>query len=95
MGSIVAQRLEAIRRLTENPRDPVASNLIQAADSKVSFKKFDFTYEESYKEKCRVVRLNLKSLAVEKIKTVVAKYVEKNIPVFASFTFVILATFSP
>lgn len=35
ISSIVAQRLEAIRRLSENPRDPVGTNLIQSVDSKV------------------------------------------------------------
>lgn len=35
IGSVVAQRLEAIRRLTENPQDPIGNNLIQSVDTKV------------------------------------------------------------
>ncbi|XKL63954.1 hypothetical protein PGB90_006318 [Kerria lacca] len=35
ISSIVAQRLEAIRRLNENPQDPIGNTLIQAADSKI------------------------------------------------------------
>ncbi|XP_065221893.1 protein Son isoform X2 [Planococcus citri] len=35
IGSIVAERLEAIRRLTENPSDPIGNDLIQVAENKM------------------------------------------------------------
>lgn len=37
ISTIVAQRLEAIRRLSENPQDPVGTNIIQSIDSKVNY----------------------------------------------------------